>query len=281
MKNNSLFEKGYWDEVVARPAGSPIKRDANTWRDIDRRSYAENDPSDWKKRFDNLLNKGGVGLKKHYEFSQCLFEASATCANFDAAARADISGEFDTTMDFGVSLIGTLRNFGFSEAFSYFRQEAFRARIKAGLMAHAKLEFDSGFHPVGSFDTFGSNYAIKGILTINPYFSAEARAQAQTSISAVATGELTLTHPRFHYYMPTDLGSLPTEPSGSFEVSSRNGPVSALGEISAKTGGDVLISLKPTIGFDISIAFGGKKLADTSIRLTSQADTDFGVHGMC
>lgn len=64
-----------------------------------------------------------------------------------------------------------------------------------------------------------------------------------------------------------------------FEVTSRTGPVSALGAISASTGGDIIVSLLPTIGFDSALAFGGKQLVDTSVRLTAQADTDFGVAG--
>ncbi|KAI5198888.1 glycoside hydrolase [Aureobasidium subglaciale] len=268
---------GYWNEVVARPAGSPIKRDASSWRDLDRRSFSEDDPSDWKKRFDNLLKDGNVGLKKHYEFDQCLFSVEATCSAGSAYAEAFATGEFNTTMDFGVSLIGTLRTFTFTEAFSYFRQEAFEARVQAALAAKAKLRFDSGFHPVGSFDAFGSNYNIKGILSINPYFSVAARVQAEATVSLQATVELTLKHDRFQYYLPTNLGSLPTEPGGNFQVTSRNGPISTLGDVSASVGGDVIVSIVPTIGFDIQLAFGGKQLVDTSVKLTSQADVDFDI----
>lgn len=265
--------------MVARPAGSPIKRDASTWRDLDRRSFSEDDPSDWKKRFDSLLSKSGVGLKKHYEFNQCLFEGSAVCGNGSASASAFVSGEFDTTMDFGISLIGALRTFTFTESFAYFRQEAFSTTVQAGLSAAAKLRFDSGYHPVGSFNTFGSNYNLKGILTINPYYKVDARVQAEASISAQATVELGLKHPRFQYYLPTDLGNLPTEPTGNFEVTSRTGPITALGEISTSVGGDVIVSLRPTVGFDIQLAFLDKQLVDTSVRLTTQADVDFGIAG--
>jgi hypothetical protein len=223
------------------------------------------------------LEEGNVGLRKHYEFHQCLFEASATCSVGSAHAGASASGEFNTTMDFGVSLIGTLLDFKFTEAFSYFRQEAFEARVQVAIEAKAKPRCDSGFQPVGTFDAFGSNYNIKGILQINPYFSAAARVQAEATISAQATVELTLQHDRFQYYQPTTLAPMPTEPGGNFKVTSRSGPISTLGDVSASVGGDIIVSVAPTIGFDIKLAFVGKQLVDTSLKLTSQADVSFGI----
>lgn len=181
-------------------------------------------------------------------------------------------------MDHGISLIGALRSSHSTNPLPTSDKRRSRREFKqVSKPVSAKLEFDSGFSPVGSFDAFGSNYNIKGILTINPYFNLQARVQAEASISAQATVELTLTPPRFQYYLPTNLGTLPTEPTRHFEVTSRTGPVGALGAISASTGGDIIVSLLPTIGFDIVLAFGGKQLADTSVRLTAQADTDFGV----
>lgn len=271
---------GYWDEVVAPPAGSPIKRSAENWREFDKRFFAENNPDDWRKRFDALLSKDDTGLKKHYEFNLCLFDASATCGRGSVQAKADVSGSFNTTMDFGLSLIGTLQGFGFSEAFAYFRQQEFESRIVAGIEARARLRFQSAYVPIGSFDVFGANYNIKGILRINPYFNMKARVQADATISAQAMVEMTLHHSRFQYYLPESLGNIPTEPTGQFSTDARTGPITAMGDISSSVGGNILFSILPTVGFDIQLDWRGTRQVDTSVKLTAQVDTDFGVAGM-
>ncbi|KAB8251022.1 hypothetical protein BDV35DRAFT_399858 [Aspergillus flavus] len=142
---------GFWDEIVKADHNSPVKRSAENWRQLDRRYWSES-KEDWLKRFNALLVKGHTGLEKHYEFNQCLVESKAVCGTSSAQVKASVYGEFNTTMDFGMSLIGTLRNFGFSEAYSYFNQEAFSMRMGAAFTARARMYFDSGWKSVGSFD---------------------------------------------------------------------------------------------------------------------------------
>lgn len=180
-------------------------------------------------------------------------------------------------MDFGVSLIGTLRNFGFTEAFSFFRHEAFQAKISAELAAMARLQFDSGMHPVGSFDAFGSNFNLKGILIVNPYFQVNAQVEAQATVSLDAAVQVTVTHPNFQYYFPAELGQAQ---HGSWGVSSQVGSVEALAKVDTEVGGDVIFTIQTSVGFDISLAFGGKQLVDTSIKLNTETVTDFYMGGM-
>ncbi|CEL11918.1 hypothetical protein ASPCAL15012 [Aspergillus calidoustus] len=147
---------GYWYELVEASHDSPVKRSAENWRELDRRFWSET-KQDWRKRFEALLVYGGQGLRKHYEWNECLFEAKAVCgiAEFDSEAR--VFGEMNTTMDFGTSLIGTLRNFDFQEAFSFWNQEDFSMRMGAKFHARARLYMDSGWMSVGSFSDFGMN----------------------------------------------------------------------------------------------------------------------------
>lgn len=63
---------GYWQEMVADAPGSLVKRDSSTWRSLDRRWFAEHDKDSWLKRFQKLSEKKDIGLKKHYEYNQCL-----------------------------------------------------------------------------------------------------------------------------------------------------------------------------------------------------------------
>ncbi|KAL4995520.1 hypothetical protein BDV10DRAFT_187946 [Aspergillus recurvatus] len=138
---------GYWNTIVA----SPVKRSGETWRDLDRRWLSELDPSAWLAHFKKVFGETAaeaeaekMGLKKHYEFHRCLFEASATCAGDPAdnvSAEARMYGELDTTMDLGMTLIGTLRTFDFSEAYAAFAQHDLSGRVGAALRARALLHF--------------------------------------------------------------------------------------------------------------------------------------------
>ncbi|CAI7624461.1 unnamed protein product [Penicillium pancosmium] len=259
---------GYWDEIVAASPDSPVKRSAENWRHLDRRFWSSS-WEDWQKRFNSLLTKGNEGLKKHYEFNQCLFEAKGVCKNADIGAKAFVYGEFNTTMDLGMSLIGTLKNFGFSESYAYFNQEAFSMRMGAGFEARARMYFDSGWASMGSFEPFGMNSFIKGIFTINPYFKMDARVEADAYISAQATGEISISHERFRYYLPVNLGNNPTEITGDWDLSSVTGPISGLGDIEAKAGGGLVLGFRPSIGIDINLQLQEEEYVNTSITLST------------
>lgn len=240
-------------------------------------------------KFQNLLKtdkdgkgkvgKEKVGLKKHYEYNECLLGASASCGNANATVKANVFGTLDTTMDMGMSLIGTLKNFGFTEAFTFFNQEDFNATMGVDFEAWAKMHFSSGYVPLGSFDSFGANYFIKGIFKVNPYFELEARVQADVGISTDAQVGISLYHPRYWYFLPDTLADMPVE-SGSFDTDSKMGPVSTVGEIKASAGGNIAFSVKPSIGVDIGLYIPKKgDLASTNIKLSTTADFDFGVAG--
>ncbi|KAF4226516.1 hypothetical protein CNMCM6805_004439 [Aspergillus fumigatiaffinis] len=259
---------GYWKEVVAAAHDSAVKRTADNWRQLDRRFWSDS-KEDWLKRFNSLLVQGDTGLKKHYQFNQCLFEATGVCRNADGRAKAYVYGELNTTMDMGMTLIGTLRNFQFSEAYSYFNQESFSMRMGAGFQALARMYFDSGWVPIGSFDGFGMNSYIKGIFTVNPYFKMDARVEADAYISAQATGEISISHDRFRYYLPVGLGNNPTSVTGDWGLDATMGPISGQGNIEAKAGGGLVIGFRPTIGVDLTVQFHGQQYANTTIALST------------
>ncbi|KAI9923857.1 hypothetical protein MW887_008162 [Aspergillus wentii] len=273
---------GYYKEIVEDTPGSPVKRDASNWRSLDRRWWAENDKESWRKRFQNMLKNDKSGLKKHYEYSQCLMDVSAQCKQGTVQSKASVYGKLDTTMDMGMSFIGTLRNFAFSEAYSFFGQKDFNATMGVGVEAYAKMQFSSGYVPVGSFDSFGGNYFIKGIFKVNPYYQVEAQVQADIILAAQATAEVAIYHPRYWYFLPDTMSSsMPEQPAGNFDLTATSGPVAAIGDITAKTGGNLAVSLRPTIGVDIGLYIPQKKttedLMHTSIKLSTQADFEFGV----
>ncbi|KAJ9217970.1 CAZyme family GH18 [Paecilomyces variotii] len=266
---------GYWDKVVAAAPGSSVKRSADNWRQLDRRFWAESDKESWLKRFNDLLTQGNTGLKKHYEFNQCLFEGNAACGNVEAIASAFVYGELNTTMDFGTTFIGTLRNFQFSEAFSFFNQEGFAMRAGAGFQAKARLYFDSDWIPIGSFDAFGMDLGLKGVFSIKPYFAVDARLEADAYVSTQATVQMAISHERFRYYLPDDLGNNPTSVTGSFNLDGLSGPISGLGDIDAKAGGGLVFGFRPTIGMDINLQLRGEQYVNTSVKLSTPGSIRF------
>lgn len=261
---------GYWDEVVAASHDSSLtKRSAENWRELDRRFWAENDKESWLKRFNDLLTQGDTGLKKHYEFNQCLFQSEAKCANAQADTSAFLYGELNTTMDFGTTLIGKLRNFQFTEAFSFFNQEGFSMRAGAGIRAQARLYFDSGWHSIGEFDAFGMDLNLKGIFSIKPYFAVDARVEADAYLSTQATAEMKISHDRFRYYLPASLGNNPTQITGSYNLDTTTGPISGFGNIDARAGGGIVFGFKPKIAMDIDLQFRGSQYVNTSVELST------------
>ncbi|KAL6229317.1 hypothetical protein BDW75DRAFT_245845 [Aspergillus navahoensis] len=272
---------GYWDTIVA----APVKRSGETWRDLDRRWLSELNPSAWldhlKKVFGETAAEAEaekMGLKKHYEFHRCLFEASATCAGdpaYNVSAEARMYGELDTTMDLGMTLIGTLRTFGFSEAYAAFAQHDLSVRVGAALRARALLHFDTDWHPLGPFNSFGMNLNLKGIFTINPSFDLDVRLEAQAYVSAQATVEMTLRHEGFRYFLPRALDNELPEGLGDYQLQGSPGPIVGQGDIEARVGGGLVFHFRPTIKVDVQVYFATKTVVDASIKLSTDASIRF------
>ena len=119
-----------------------------------------------------------VGLLKKYEFQQNLYRGSAVCGPSSATClTVDAGGDLTTTEDFGQTIIGTLDNFDFSLAYAYIRQTNFKAHISGGIQIHAHVRTQTQMKSLDGHDfgLFGSNYNIKGILRVNPYFDVRAQ----------------------------------------------------------------------------------------------------------
>ncbi|KAJ0420269.1 hypothetical protein BJY00DRAFT_313208 [Aspergillus carlsbadensis] len=258
---------GYWYELVQAAHDSPVKRSADNWRELGRRFWSET-KEDWRKRFDALLVNGNQGLRKHYEWNECLFEAKAVCgiAEFDSEAR--VFGELNTTMDFGTSLIGTLRNFDFQEAYSFWNQEHFSMKMGAKFHVRARLYLDSGWMSIGSFHDFGMNAFLKAILTVNPYFHLDTRVEADAYISAGATTEISVSNERFRYFLPDDLGNNPTSIGGDFFFNTAMSPISATGDMEPKVGGGIVFSFRPSVIANVGVDLRGKQYIDTDVTLS-------------
>lgn len=260
---------GYWDTIVA----APVKRDFASWRDIDRRWLAEANPLAWLSHLRSVFGKSTddlekTGVMKSYAFNQCIFDTSATCPGhppYEIKGRSSIYGELNTTMDFGMTLIGTLKNFQFSEAFASFTQHEMSLRLGALLDAKSRLYFDTGYHNLGPFDSFGMGYSLKGIFTFNPYFELAARVEADAYISAKAAFEASFSMEKLRYYLPLSLAS--GFLGGEQPKFGGRADILSNGEIEAQAGAGLLYHIKPAIGFDIQLHLGDRHYVGSSIKL--------------
>ena len=102
----------------------------------------------WLDRFNILLSgaSGGsnYGLTQSWSWNQVLYSAEKNCPpSATAYMEAVILGELTAQLDYGISLIGTLRNFDFSESYAFFRLNGLDLSTKAELNGNAGFTFQS------------------------------------------------------------------------------------------------------------------------------------------
>lgn len=276
---------GYWDEVVAADNDAPAKRHAGNWRELDKRWVKANEPESWYKRFLSLLTTKDVGLVKTYNWKQNLYDQTFYCSDNTAAyLRADAAGDLQTTMDFGQTIIGTLNDFVFTQAFAFFRQSDFKAHITAGLQAHARVRTQTTLKSLDGIGllSFGSNFNIKGILRVNPYFDVRAQIQGEAVASLQGTVDVTVSSPMFHYMFPQELESIPTMPLDPFKITTKHSNLNSPGKLGADIGGIITLSVVPVLGITVEVDYretGQSKIeaafnGAVRFKLSASASTD-------
>lgn len=146
------------------------------------------------------------GLTKSYEYHQLIFNAQKHCPpSATAIIYATVEGELSTTLDFGISLIGTLRNFDFSESYAYFNLH--NLSIKSNLVINGNARFTYQSKPLqllDQWDPFGGQFNLKGIFTVGPYFDAVGQIQAEATVSGEISAGMSISAPqKFTYMFPS------------------------------------------------------------------------------
>jgi hypothetical protein len=187
VRFDSSIHPGYWDEIVSSsPTGSAKlkSRDPTRWREdemewfenhaLAKRGYGST-ASWWLDRFNALLDRhSNYGITKTYEFSQLLYSSQITCPpSLTASIDATVYGQVGLTMDFGLSLIGTLRNFNFEEAYAYFHFHSLNIGTTATLNGNAAFSIQSTELPLrmSSFHRFSHLYHFPGFTLPTSSFS--------------------------------------------------------------------------------------------------------------
>lgn len=178
-------------EIVSSPPNGRAKRsEPENWRDAHREWFNHHEfrkrgfsssASWWRSRFDTLLNRDyKYGLTKRYDFSQILYHASKTCPPHGIAdIDISVNGHLEATLDYGISLIGTLRNFDFSESYAYFSLQGLEIQSTLDISGEVGMQYQSQVlqlrmlprshpwyrlthHLVDKWSPWGGSFNIKG-----------------------------------------------------------------------------------------------------------------------
>jgi hypothetical protein len=79
-------------------------------------------------------------------------------------------------LDYGISLIGTLKNFGLSESYAYFSLQNLELDTMASVQGNAAFSYQSKpLLLLDPWDPFGGSFNIKGLWAVGPYFDVTAQ----------------------------------------------------------------------------------------------------------
>lgn len=147
--------QGRFPEIVSSsPSGSIKRRSDQDWRafhlewfdhhKISKRGY-DSSASWWRNRFDSLLNGNhGYGIARTYPFSQILYHAAKECQPYGTVGLdVSVEGHLAARLDFGISVIGTLRDFDFSESYAYFNLHDLEFKTTMNIDGRAGLQYQS------------------------------------------------------------------------------------------------------------------------------------------
>ncbi|KAJ6007241.1 hypothetical protein N7540_011217 [Penicillium herquei] len=277
VRFDASVHPGYWDEIVASsPTGSVKRRSPEDWREfhmdwfnhrqLGRRGYGESD-SWWLDRFNSLLNgHHDYGLVKEYTFSQTLYEATISCPPVDATFSAGVSGTLGVTLDYGLSLIGTLRNFDFSESYAYFNLYGLDVYGEVTLNANAAIQYQSQvLQLLDQWDPFGGSYNIKGLWTVGPYFDVTAQLQALATVSGTMTAGVGFTvYENFTYMFPQSLNQWPSQ--SAVEQNHLFVSMGASSSAAISAAGSVTMTVTPSVGFQIQLEAFDTQLVNTKVQ---------------
>ncbi|KAI2682254.1 hypothetical protein LCP963914a_6669 [Penicillium roqueforti] len=267
---------GYWDEVVASsPSGSSKKRSPTEWREFHmdwfeqhqskKRGYSSNDRW-WLTRFTNLLDAhSNYGLKKDYHFEQLLYNAAKPCPPLTAQLTAKVAGDLSVRLDYGISLIGTLRNFDFSEAYAFFNLDGLKVDTMGSLDANAGFRYESQkLQLLDTWDPFGGSFNIKGLWTVGPYFDVTAQIQGLATVSGKITSGMTFTTEKpFMFMFPQSLDQFPS--SSIITPHVLNTKIEPYTNANISADGSITLTVVPSLGFQIQLDAFGESLVDTRI----------------
>ncbi|CAG8910037.1 unnamed protein product [Penicillium egyptiacum] len=275
VRFDASVHPGYWDEIISSsPSGSVEKRSSNDWRQfhldwfehkLSKRGWGTSD-SWWLDRFNALLDShSNYGLQKQFHFEQILYNAAKPCPPTTAQVTAKVAGDLSVRLDYGISLIGTLRNFDFSEAYAFFNLDGLEVDSMASLDANAAFRYESEkLQLFDQWDPFAGSFNIKGLFTVGPYFDTTAQIRGAATMSGkVTTGLGLITSQPFTYMFPQSMNRFPS--SSIIRPAVLTTSVEAYSKANITADGSITLTMVPSLGFQIQLYAFGERLVNTRV----------------
>ncbi|KAK8131958.1 glycosyl hydrolases family 18 protein-like protein [Apiospora kogelbergensis] len=279
---------GYWDAVVASKSPNRKRDDPAQWREFHMDWFhahgfvngseqahlaargVSSDASWWQGVFNTLLGKSGkatrYGIQRKYTYSQLLYSARTTCPpSANASLTASVQGSLGGRLDFGISVVGTLRNLDFAQSYGYFKLDGMSATAGLSLDADAAIAMSTTTQPLQiPLDPWGGSFNIKGLWQVGPYVDVTAKLDARATISGSLRANATLEGHNFLWTYPKQLdleGSYLT-PNAFFDY-----PVIVPGKSATiSSAGSLTMTLTPSVGFRVELEALGKSFVHTDIK---------------
>ncbi|KAH6871517.1 hypothetical protein B0T10DRAFT_466678 [Thelonectria olida] len=223
----------------------------------------------WKNEFNALIKTHtDYGAVKRMDWSQVLYAARKSCPGAtDASVEGKLDGSFETTLDYGISLICTPKNFNFDEAYAYFHFNEMKLDSYGIIDAYAAFQFQTQTTPIlDSLDLFDGVYNIAGLVEIGPCFDVQAQLRAALTMSFKAKNPITWMYPK----------SMDTWPDkSSFNTYEPEVGLSPKTNVSVKTSGNLTVVMSSSLGFGVKLLWNAKQLVNTDISLNFDTDVSF------
>ncbi|KAI1452077.1 glycoside hydrolase family 18 protein [Annulohypoxylon moriforme] len=289
VRIDSSTHEGYWKGVVA--SDGKTKRAAVTdWREPhlewfrqhEMRKRGFGDLGWWKDLFNGFLSDGAVSSSESgdYEFDQVLYQASISCPpTFDATMKARVAGGLKADLDWGISLIGTVKDTKFEQAYAYFSVKKVTINSQLYLEGSAQFTFESKeAHLLENFAPWGGTFNIKGFVTIGPVMDVTAQVDAIATLSGnfgvgttLSNSELDGANRKALTWMyPPEMDVLPDKDAMVSNVYTEDTLVESSYEVSVAAKGSVALTVTPSVAFKVQVDVpGGSKILKTDTHITA------------
>ncbi|KAM0814064.1 putative chitinase [Seiridium cardinale] len=228
----------------------------------------------WKKLFDGFIAGGTTlaGQGVNYRFEQTLYEATVSCPpTFDASIKVDAVGGLVADLDWGVSLIGKVKDTEFEQAYAFFRLNSLDVNAQLGIKGSAQFTLESPeAQLLSNFAPWGGSFNIKGLVTIGPFMDVTAQIDSIATISGDFSTAVTMSGPEDGHPLawgyPSGVSDGPDDKSVSSHIYAADTLMEPSYEVSVAAQGSVSLTLTPSVAFKIQVDINGILETDTHIR---------------
>ncbi|KAI9168097.1 zinc-type alcohol dehydrogenase-like protein [Paramyrothecium foliicola] len=231
----------------------------------------------WKGLFNDFLGDGTLRRSKRAEYKskETLCQSKISCPpRFDASMEATVGGGMVADIDWGISLIGRVKDTEFEQAYAFFKIKKIAANAQIFLDGEAQFTFESKeVYLLSNFALWGGNSNIKGLVTIGPFLDVTAQINSIATLSGHFCSGVTVSNQKISEDKPNPLDRMCPPQMDVIPYSDEleaglyplDTTVEAMREVSVAAQGSVAITLTPSLAFKVQVDINGLLKTDTHI----------------